>query len=298
MVFQAQTVIITGIDEAGCSERSLGEILSASPTPRPNLLDLSSHSGDNSTAAEERCSELGDVLRDLEIRLHVVEEMLKSLSLAQSSPVLTACMASLKTRMPLILGQARLLIQSIKESRDGSMMYKGSLHSSFAIVRASRYLDTIEAAMGMSERRVLDTNLQSLLDDANLKPLEAILANDFCFHVSPRIVSTLAFDIPAGLAVRHSLIEKKGNPPIHIEVEPVYEVQASEVLAGRGHLPFRPVKLEIEKCKHDDKSFMAGTIGECVIQIRVAPLDVEGDALRVWGVEPEVEHLYVKEARA
>jgi hypothetical protein len=247
-----------------------------------------------------------------------------------SSPVLKACTMSLHSRVPLLLKQASLLIHQLKcqpqssssddndDDESNKRIVIGRLRSNFALVRLVQYLDLIESAMQNPPRELLDVRLLEILKKAShpLVASSSAVAGEGArpfFRVSPWLAKTLAFDLPIGQTASTRLLPSsadKKNLPLEVEVEPMFEIHAADIVAGKleNCLSFCSCSVVIESCKHKATPFSsgAGMIGECIIRVHLTPLQYDDDkkqgasssASRATWDEAEPEKLVVREARA
>lgn len=233
------------------------------------------------------------------------EEPATMTSLPLVSPVRAACRRSLQTRMPLVLQQCEILVDRAcaagtahegadpdRSEEDDAMV--ATLRSSFALVSAVQFLDTIQEALGGGPARtVLDDRLREVLRLAGNEHAAATL------RLSHWVAPTLSFDAACGSAVRTTL---EGTWPLTLEVEPVVAFPADDLRAGERKLAIRACRVEVLECRHRPSQFAegAGGLGVAFVRIRVSPVD-DGAAAksppRIWG-EQEVEKLVVKEVRA
>jgi hypothetical protein len=241
----------------------------------------------------EACSSLATDLDRLIIRVDEMRVKLES-SKVSFSPVLDACRLSLRTRMPQVLEQASLLVQSVSSSENKSNHLIGRLRASFAIMRATQYVEIIETGIDAIGLDSIDSRLLSLMDSKAFKALAVEMQDDISFRVSPWLVSSLAFDVPLGNMARSSV----GGPlPLTVEMEPVVEFKADSLLHDKGVMrSFRPCMLKIEKFSHTPCEFSAGTgtSGMARITVRLSPLE----SLEVDHLGRDVQALGIREARA
>jgi hypothetical protein len=260
--------------------------------PKPLLLrSVSSSSG--SSVHEEACNELATDLDRLVAR---VDEMLvkEESTKANFSPVLDACRLSLRTRMPQVLEQASILVESVSSSENESAHLIGRVRASFAIMRAVQYVEIIESGIDAIGLDIIDGQLLSLIDSHAFKALAVEMQEDISFRVSPWLASSLAFDVPAGKMARSSV---GGALPLTVEVEPVVEFYSDSLLNEKGATSsFRPCSLKIEKLSHTPCEFSAGagTSGMARITIRLSPLE----SLEAEYLGQDVQVLGIREARA
>lgn len=216
------------------------------------------------------------------------------------SPVTDACLVSLRSRMPLVLHQARLFVASLYHCDDDSTKTIYRLRSAIALRRAEQYLDMIESAVENPPRDALDKQLHRILNSDRLQTLHREMATEFSFRISPWVSSFLAFDLPAG----PTALAKVEKPfPLAVKVEPMFEFNSRELLSGRTEtIKVQACNVAIETCKHRAREFSAraGAVGDCILQVRLIPTDVaEIEAgLRVWGHEADVPNLCIREVRA
>jgi hypothetical protein len=242
---------------------------------------------------EEACDELATDLDRLAVRVDEMRVKEKSTK-ANFSPVLDACRLSLRTRMPQVLEQASLLVQSVSSSENESTHLIGRLRASFAIMRAAQYVEIIESSLAAIGLDSIDGRLLSLIDSNAFKALAAEMQQDLSFRVSPWRASALAFDVPAGKMARSSV----GGPmPLTVEVEPVIEFYSDSLLNDKDAMSsFRPCSLKIEKFSHSPCEFSAGsgTSGMARITVRLSPLE----SLEAECLGRDVQVLGIREARA
>jgi hypothetical protein len=222
-------------------------------------------------------------------------------SLSPSSPVLEACRLSLLTRAPLVVSQAENLIESLEHCTDVSSRLKDKLQASCTILRAAKYLDTIELAMKNPPRDCLDDKLLKMLQCEEAQLLRQEVGDGLQFRISPWLPSCLAFDLPVGKSVHQSFAGDRVSPPLNVEVEPVFEFHANDLINDRNVIgSFQACRVEVEKVRHKALDFTSGsgTVGECMICVRVSPLSRNSQMVPIWGEEPEVDQLVIKEARA
>jgi hypothetical protein len=259
------------------------------------LLQLSIYSSSRSSVHKEACDELATDLDRLAARvgeMRVKEESTK----ANFSPVLDACRLSLRTRMPQVLEQASLLVDSVSRSQNEYTQMIGRSRASFAVMHAAQYVEIIEAGIDIDAGGLdsIDGRLLSLIDSNAFKALEVEMQEDLSFRVSPWLTSSLAFDVPAGKMARSSI----GGPlPLTVEVEPVVEFYSDSLLNEKSVASsFRPCSLKIEKFSHSPCEFSAGagTSGMARITVRVSPLE----SLETENVSRDVQVLGIREARA
>jgi hypothetical protein len=257
------------------------------------LLLRSKSSSSSCSVHEEACN---DLATDLDRLIARVDEMRarEGSPTVYFSPVLDACRLSLRTRMPQVLEQASLLLQSVSSSENKSTHLIGKLRASFAIMRATQYVEIIEAGIDAIGPNGIDARLLSLIDSKAFKALAFEMQEDLSFRISPWLVSSLAFDVPTGKMARSSV----GGPlPLTVEVEPVVEFNADSLLNDKGVMrSFRPCSLKIEKFSHTPCEFSAGsgTSGMARITVRLSPLEsLEADHLG-----RDVQVLGIREARA
>jgi hypothetical protein len=269
------------------------------PKPALQYLDLqqplllrSMSSSSGSSVHDEACDVFTDLNR-LAVRvdeMHVKEESMK----ASFSPMLDACRLSLRTRMPQVLEQASLLVQSISSSENESTHLIDKLKASFAIMRATRYVEIIEAGIDAIGLDSIDARLLSLIDSNAFKALAVEMQEDPSFRVSPWLTSSLAFDVPMGKMARSSV---GGSLPLTVEVEPVVEFYSDSLLNDEGVMrSFRPCSLKIENFSHSPCEFSAGagTSGMARITVRLSPLE----SLEEEYLNRDVQVLSIREARA
>jgi hypothetical protein len=259
---------------------------------QPPLL-RSRSSSSSSSVHEEVCNDLATDLDRLIVRvdeMRVKEESTK----VYFSPVLDACRLSLRTRMPQVLEEATLLVQSVSSSENKSTHLIGRLRASFAIMRATQYVEIIEAGIDAIGLDGIDARLLSLIDSKAFKTLAVEMQENLSFRVSPWLVSSLAFDVPTGKMARSSV----GGPlPLTVEVEPVAEFNADSLSNDKGVMrSFRPCSLKIEKFSHTPCEFSAGsgTSGMARITVRLSPLE----SLEADDLDRDVQVLGIREARA
>lgn len=242
---------------------------------------------------EETCNDLAidlDRLIDRVDEMRVKEENTK----ANLSPVLDACRLSLRTRMPQVLEQASLLVESVSSSKNESTHLIGRLRASFAILRATQYVEIIEAGIDAIGLESIDARLLSLIESKAFKTLAVEMRDDLTFRVSPWLVSSLTFDVPAGKMARSSV---GGMLPLTVDVEPVVEFNVKSLLKDKGAMrSFRPCSLKIENFSHSPCEFSAGagTAGMARITIRLSPLE----SLEEGRLGQDVQVLSIREARA
>jgi hypothetical protein len=257
------------------------------------ILLRSRSSSSRSSVHEETCNDLATDLDRLIARVDEIRLKEESMK-ANASPVLDACRLSLRTRMPQVLEQATLLVQSVSSSENKSTHLIGRLRASFAIMRATQYVEIIEAGIDAIGLDGIDARLLSLIDSKAFKTLAVEMQEELSFRVSPWLVSSLTFDVPSGKMVCSSV----GGPlPLTVEVEPVVEFNADSLLNDKGVMrSFRPCSLKIEKFSHIPCEFSAGTgtSGMARITVRLSPLEsLEADHLG-----RDVQVLGIREARA
>jgi len=241
----------------------------------PYLLGSASHPRDcNRPVHEEACGELVSELAQLARR---VDQMLTNMQGAADdantniSPVLEACKLTLRTRIPLVLKQASLLIESYSTAESESAQLIGKLRASLALVRVAQYVETIDLGMHSMERESIDQKLQSLVMSDAFKVLAKELQTDLSFRVSPWLSSSLALDIPAGRMVRSAI---GGSLPIFIEVEPVVEFRSDTLLNGQDVMgSFRTYSVVIEKFTYTACEFSTGA-GVARVTVRLSPMKV------------------------
>jgi hypothetical protein len=253
--------------------------------PRSSLSSSSVHG--------EACNKLATDLDRLLIRVDEMRIKEESTNF-YFSPALDAFRLSLRTRMPQVLEQASLLVQSVSSSENTSTHLIGRLRASFAIMRATQYVEVIETGIVAIGLDSIDSRLLSLMDSKEFKTLAIEMQEDISFRVSPWLVSSLAFDVPLGKMVRSSV----GGPlPLTVEIEPVVEFSADSLLNGKSVMrSFRPCLLKIEKFSHTPCEFSAGTgtSGMARITVRLSPLE----SLEVDQLSRDVQVLVIREARA
>jgi hypothetical protein len=241
-------------------------------------------------------------------------EAVQSLENPDDSPVLKACTMSLHSRVPLLLKQASLLIHQLKcqnsDKAAADRVITGRLRSNFALVRLVQYLDLIESAMQNPPRELLDARLLDILRAMNMNNSSVSIAGNTeqeqaaFFRVSPWLAKTLAFDLPLGQTASTQLA---GNLPLEVEVEPIFEIHAADVVAGKlENWSFCACSVVIQSCKHKATPFSsgAGMIGECIIRVHVTPLHndkkqpVSTPARAAWSESQFQKKLVIREARA
>jgi hypothetical protein len=251
----------------------------------------------HTTNTQMQVQDLSNAMSELKVHYGNILNTVDA-SLSRTSPVLEACRLSLLTRTPLVMNQAESLIESLRNCGDSTSRLRDKLQASCTILRIAKYLDTIELAMRNPPRESLDEKLHSILQCTQVQLLQKEMEHDISFRISPWVPSCLAFDLPVGHSARCSV---PGSHALNVEVEPVFEFHANDLLNGRNVIgSFQACRVEIEKIKHKPCQFYsgAGTIGECMIRIRLSPIANKSGRIPIWGEEPAVDELVVKEARA
>ena len=229
------------------------------------------------------------------------------------SPVLQACALSLRTRLPLVLRQTELLIESANSNQEVHIV--GKMRSSLALVRATQYLDSIQEAMDPESNEGLDEQLLFVLGGLHTESLPHDVLENLSFRVSPWIATALCFDLPLGPSVTWQNLSPNNNNnnhtqlPIRVTVEPVVEFRAHDMSSvGSARVAAaRSCHVTIQSCAHEARAVWtgAGMIGEAVVRVHIRPRRVQSSAalsldqeLQVWGVDKAVPTLCIKEARA
>lgn len=250
-----------------------------------------------SESSDEEDGEFRPKLRLLRERTDGLVEATESFAW-QSSPVAQACRVSVRTRMREVLRQAAGFVSSLEACSDPPKSTIYRLRCSIALLRAEKYLNLIESGLKNPPRDELDRRLREVLESDALETVRNDLGQNFFFQISPWVSSFLAFDLPAGRMAETVV----NDLPLVVQVEPMLEFNSEDLLEQRDVLSqVKSCSVSILKCKHKSRSFSggAGTIGECLLQVRLAPSGEPQDrSTRVWGQHPDEPTLCIREARA
>jgi hypothetical protein len=260
-------------------------------------------SNSEKSAIEEESKKHAELLQNLLLRVDCLLSYGKQ-SLAHDSVTLQACLASLHTRMPLVLRQTE---EWVERGMSPKALLVCKLRSTLALFRADQYLDRIQEAIDPCSNRGYDEQLRIVLAGLETTCLSDDFKKGLAFRISPWVPSTLCFDLPVGSSARASFPGNGAKKlPISLDIEPVVEFRAEDrVSVTFAHLSARACQVTIVDCKHVARKFdaSAGVWGEATIRVLIAPLDCAAleasDGKRhVWGCDSVVKSLQVKEARA
>jgi hypothetical protein len=234
------------------------------------------------------------------MRTYVSREQNSATTGGRPSELLRACIETLDSRMPHILHQTFSMIQDVETSSErGSFVT--DVRSTFALYRAIQYVDRLQEAIDPTTNEGIEEQLLTVLSGLKQEEEEGQQPgrqhHHPAFRLSPWVASDLCFDLPMGQSAYHTI---PGD--LTVEIESIVEFRAHDqpsVNYARAAAA-TPVTVTILSCKHVKRHFGlgAGTIGQATITVRLEPLSLDKQPVKVWAVDQPVPALQIKEARA
>jgi hypothetical protein len=235
------------------------------------------------------------------MRTYVSREQNSATTGGRPSELLRACIETLDSRMPHILHQTFSMIQDVETSSErGSFVT--DVRSTFALYRAIQYVDRLQEAIDPTTNEGIEEQLLTVLSGLQQQQEEegqqpGRQHHHPAFRLSPWVASDLCFDLPMGQSAYHTI---PGD--LTVEIESIVEFRAHDqpsVNYARAAAA-TPVIVTILSCKHVKRHFGlgAGTIGQATITVRLEPLSLDKQPVKVWAVDQPVPALQIKEARA